>query len=37
MKSNLTPKYLTSQLVYVADIQPYNLRRTGDFRLCFFF
>lgn len=36
MKNSLTPKYLTSQLVYVADVQPYNLRSRGDFRLVFF-
>lgn len=35
MRIGLLPKYLQDQLVYVSDVQPYNLRNSGDFRLKF--
>lgn len=33
MKMGLTPKYLTEQLRYVNDMQPYHLRNGNDFRV----
>ena len=32
MKMRCAPEYLTEQLSYIEDIQPYNLRNASDFR-----
>lgn len=33
MKHNMLPKYLSRQLIYVGEVQPYNLTNNGDFRI----
>ena len=33
MKMGKAPSYLTAQLGYVRDVQPYHLRNTEEFRL----
>ena len=33
MKNGNVPEYLTQQLTYVNEIQPYHLRNASDFRL----
>ena len=34
-KNNMLPNYLFNKIVYVSDVQPYQLRNRGDFRLPF--